>query len=115
MWFDNCFEFLTNIIPVRLENLKQPIDFHKDLLRLGYYQPRTKYEFLLCKEDDENDCHLRYSDDEEYVYDQYGDKEYKVVKNRVELHGRSIYRMHSYVFKYESVKLVLDKGFIKGE
>ena len=112
---DNCFEFLTNIIPVRLENLKKPIDFHKDLLRLGYYQPRTKYEFLLCKEDDENDCHLRYSNDEEYVYDQYGDKEYKVVKNRVELHGRSIYRMHSYVFKYESVKLVLDEGFIKGE
>ena len=58
---DNCFEFLTNIIPVRLENLKQPIDFHKDLLRLGYYQPKTKYEFLLCKKDDENDCHLRYS------------------------------------------------------
>ena len=42
---DDCIEFITDIIPVRLENLKEPIDYSNDVMSLGYYQPRTKYEF----------------------------------------------------------------------
>ena len=111
---DDCVEFYVNIIPVRLENLKAPIDFEKELIRLGYYEPRHKYEFEVCKEDDLNDCQLRYSDSENYTVLK-SDRDYKKVTQRYELHGKSIYRTHSYVFKYETVKLKLDEGLIKGE
>ena len=96
---DECFEFITDIIPVRLENLKEPIDYSKDVLRLGYYQPRTKYEFKVCKEDNPDDCQLRYSDNETYTV-KASDRDYKKVVERYEMHGRSINRTHSYIFKY---------------
>ena len=111
---DECFEFITDIIPVRLENLKEPIDYSKDVLRLGYYQPRTKYEFKVCKEDNPDDCQLRYSDNETYTV-KASDRDYKKVVERYEMHGRSINRTHSYIFKYKSVKLKLDEGLIRGE
>ena len=106
---DDCLEFITDIIPVRLENLKEPIDYSKKVFRLGYYQPKTKYEFTVCKEDDPNDCQLRYSDNETYTVKR-ADRDYKKVTGRSELHGRSIYRTHSYIFKYDSVKLRLTEG-----
>ena len=106
---DDCLEFITDIIPVRLENLKEPIDYSKKVFRLGYYQPKTKYEFTVCKEDDPNDCQLRYSDNETYTVKR-ADRDYKKVTGRSELHGRSIYRTHSYIFKYDSVKLKLTEG-----
>ena len=111
---DECLEFITDIIPTRLENLKEPIDYSKDVLRLGYYQPRTKYEFKVCKEDNLDDCQLRYSDNENYTI-KASDRDYKKVVERYEMHGRSINRTHSYIFKYKSVKLKLDEGLIKGE
>ena len=111
---DDCIEFITDIIPVRLENLKEPIDYSNDVMSLGYYQPRTKYEFKVCKEDDLDDCQLRYSDKENYTV-LASDRNYKKVTERYELHGRSINRTHSYIFKYKSVKLKLDEGLIIGE
>ena len=111
---DNCIEFITDIIPTRLENLSKPIDFSKDILPLGYYKPKTKYEFKVCNKNDENDCQLRYSDDENYIV-QASDRVYNQVKERYELHGKSINRLKAFVFKYKSVKLRLDEGLIKGE
>ena len=112
---DECIEFITDITPVRLENLEKPIDYEKDnVFRLGYYEPRNKYEFVVCKENDLNDCQLRYSDNESYTV-LASDRDYKKVTERNELHGRSIYRTHSFIFKYKSVKLKLDEGLIKGE
>ncbi len=61
------------------------------------------------KEDDSNDCQLKYSDNETYTVKK-SDRKYKNVTKRIELHGRSIYRTHSYIFKYESVKLRLNEG-----
>ena len=46
------------------------------------------------KEDEPNDCQLRYSDNETFTFK-------KSVTKRIELHGISIYRTHSYIFKYE--------------
>ena len=56
------------------------------------------------KEDDPNDCQLRYSDNETYIVKKSG-RDYKNITKRIELHGISIYRTHSYIFKYESVNL----------
>lgn len=106
---DECIEFITDIIPVRLENLKKPIDFKKELIPLGDYRPKYKYEFKVCKEDDLNDCVLRYADTEDYVV-KPADKEYKKQTDRYELHGRTIYRTKAFVFKYKSVKLRLKEG-----
>ena len=39
---DECLEFITDIIPQRLENLKEPISYSKNIFRLRYYKPRTK-------------------------------------------------------------------------
>ena len=39
---DECLEFITDIIPQRLEKLKEPIFYSKDVFRLRYYKPRTK-------------------------------------------------------------------------
>ena len=61
------------------------------------------------KEDDPNDWQLKYSDNETYTVKK-SDRKYKNVTKRIELHGRSIYRTHSYIFKYESVKLRLNEG-----
>ena len=52
------------------------------------------------KEDDSNDCQLKYSDNETYTVKKCVRK-YKNVTKRIELHGKSIYRTHSYIFKYE--------------
>ena len=52
------------------------------------------------KEDDPNDCQLKYSDNEIYTVKK-SDGKYKNVTEIIELHGRSIYRTHSYIFKYE--------------
>ena len=52
------------------------------------------------KGDDSNDCQLKYSDNETYTVKK-SDRKYKNVTKRIELHGRSIYRTHSYIFKYE--------------
>ena len=81
---------------------------------LGYYKPKTKYGFKVCKENDLNDCQLKYSDNERYIY-QASDREYKKETERYELHGKTIYRTKAFVFKYKSVKLRLDEGLIKGE
>ena len=40
------------------------------------------------------DCQLRYSGNETFTFK-------KSVTKRIELHGISIYRTHSYIFKYE--------------
>ena len=61
------------------------------------------------KEDDSNDCQLKYSDNETYTVKK-SDSYYKNIAERIEVHGRSIYRAHSYLFKYESVKLRLNEG-----
>ena len=39
---DEFLEFITDIIPQPLENLKEPLAYSKNVFRLGYYQPRTK-------------------------------------------------------------------------
>ena len=106
---DECIEFIVDLIPTRLENLEEPLDFSKDILPLGYYQPRYKYGYKLCKEDDSNDCVLKYSDNESYTISK-SDGDYKIVSEKYELHGKSLYRMNSYVFKYKSVKLRLNEG-----
>ena len=46
------------------------------------------------KEDDLKDCKVRNSDNETFTVK-------KSVTKRIELHGISIYRTHSYIFKYE--------------
>ena len=61
------------------------------------------------KGDDPNDWQLKYSDNEIYTVKK-SDGKYKNVTEIIELHGRSIYRTHSYIFKYESVKLRLNEG-----
>jgi hypothetical protein len=109
---DDCVEFITQLTPVRLENLEKPIDFENELLPLGYYQPKTKYEFKVCKENDLNDCVLRYSNETTYT-PKASDREYKKVTDRYEMHGKTLYRTHSYVFKYKSVKLQLGEGLTK--
>ena len=109
---DDCFEFITKLIPVRLENLENPIDFEKELLPLGYYQPKAKYEFKVCKESNLNDCVLRYSNETTYTPIP-SDRDYKKTTDRYEMHGKTLYRTNSYVFKYESVKLKLDEGLTK--
>ena len=53
---------------------------------------------------------LRYSNETTYT-PKASDREYKKVTDRYEMHGKTLYRTHSYVFKYESVKLKLDEGF----
>ena len=106
---DECMEFIVDLIPTRLENLKEPLDFSKDVLPLGYYQPNYKYVFKVCKEDDSSDCDLKYSNDENYTVTK-SDRDYKVVTERNELHGKTLYRINSYVFKYTSVKLKLSEG-----
>ena len=109
---DDCFEFITKLIPVRLENLEKPIDFENELLPLGYYQPKAKYEFKVCKESNLNDCVLRYSNETTYTPIP-SDRQYKKTTDRYEMHGKTLYRTNSYVFKYESVKLKLDEGLTK--
>lgn len=111
---DDCVEFITQLTPVRLENLEKPIDFEKELLPLGYYKPKTKYEFKVCHQDNINDCVLRYSDEETYT-PKDSDRKYTQVTDKYEMHGKTLYRTHSYVFKYESVKLKLDEGLKKDE
>ena len=111
---DECVEFITKLIPVRLENLEKPIDFEKELMPLGYYKPKYKYEFKVCKKDNLNDCVLRYSDEDPYIPKE-SDREYTEITDTYELHGKTIYRTHSYVFKYESVKLKLSEGLTKDE
>ena len=61
------------------------------------------------KEDDPNDCQLKYSDNEIYTVKK-SHSDYKNLTEIIELYGRSIYRTHSYIFKYESVKLRLNEG-----
>ena len=109
---DDCFEFITKLIPVRLENLENPIDFEKELLPLGYYQPKAKYEFKVCKESNLNDCVLRYSNETTYTPIP-SDRDYKKTTGTYEMHGKTLYRTNSYVFKYESYKLKLDEGLTK--
>ena len=46
---DECLEFITDIFPVRLENLKEPIDYSKKVFRLGYYQPKTNMNLQFVK------------------------------------------------------------------
>ena len=55
---------------------------------------------------------LRYSNETTYT-PKASDREYKKVTDRYEMHGKTLYRTHSYVFKYESVKLKLDEGLTK--
>ena len=52
------------------------------------------------KEDNSNDCQLKYSDNETYIVKK-SDRKYKNVTKRKELHGWSSYRTNSYIFKYE--------------
>ena len=39
---DECLEFITDIILQRLENLKEPLAYSKNIFRLWFYKPRTK-------------------------------------------------------------------------
>ena len=52
---------------------------------------------------------LRYSNETTYT-PKASDREYKKVTDRYEMHGKTLYRTHSYVFKYKSVKLALGEG-----
>ena len=80
---DECVEFITKLIPVRLENLEKPIDFEKELMPLGYYKPKYKYEFKVCKKDNLNDCVLRYSDEDPYIPKE-SDREYTEITDTYE-------------------------------
>ena len=61
------------------------------------------------KENDSNDCQLKYSDKETYTVKK-SDRKYKNVTKRKELHGWSSYRTNSYIFKYKSVKFRINEG-----
>ena len=86
---DDCFEFITKLIPVRLENLEKPIDFENELLPLGYYQSKAKYEFKVCKESNLNDCVLRYSNETTYTPIP-SDRDYKKTTGTYEMHGKTL-------------------------